>query len=703
MSDTPQPDDNRQQSAHDKHRERERRRNAEASESGRDIGEIPPVENPERRALAEQSFRLFCESYLPQTFRLAWSEDHLKVIAKIETAVTLGGTFAVAMPRGSGKTSLCEAAALWAILTGRRKFVALVGAEEQGALEMLASLKIELETNELLLADFPEAVFPVWQLEGIVQRSRGQLYKGERTHIGWNGKRLILPTIPGSQASGAIVRVAGITGRVRGMKHKRPDGNSARPDLAIVDDPQTDESAKNPDQCAKRARLVTGAILGLAGPDTKIACAMPCTVIRSGDLADQFLDRKLHPEWQGERTKLIYSFPTATAPWDEYFEIRKSSFAAGNHGRESTAFYGERRAEMDAGALVAWPARHNPDELSAVQHAMNLRADNPETFWAEYQNEPRDHQADAQAPLTAEQVAGKQNGYTRSQVPANCEHLTAFIDVQARLLYYVVMAWEESFSGYVLDYGTCPEQPLDYFAYRDANPTLAAISPGAGEEGQIVAGLKMLTMQLLSRDWIRADGARMRITRCVVDRGWKPTLITEFCRQSPMAAALTPSIGHGVKAKEKPLTDGAPKAGERRGLAWMQPAIARHEGRDVRHVTYDTNFWKSFSHARLRVAEADRGCVSLFRASSYEHRMLADHLTSEAPTVVESKGRRVEEWTLKPGLSDNHWFDCFVGNHVAASMCGCSLSELPAGKGKPRPKLKLSEIYERKRQEREGR
>ena len=58
-------------------------------------------------------------------------------------------------------------------------------------------------------------------------------------------------------------------------------------------------------QCATRERIIAGAVLGLAGPGKKIAGIMPCTVIHPGDLADRILDREKHPEWNGERTKLV--------------------------------------------------------------------------------------------------------------------------------------------------------------------------------------------------------------------------------------------------------------------------------------------------------------------------------------------------------------------------------------------------------------
>jgi len=107
---------------------------------------------------------------------------------------------------------------LWAVLYGHREFVCLIGASEVHAVEMLESIKMELDGNDLLEADFPEVCYPIRCLDGIANRCSGQLYKGQRTHIGWTANEVVLPTIPGSAASGAIIRVAGITGRIRGMK-----------------------------------------------------------------------------------------------------------------------------------------------------------------------------------------------------------------------------------------------------------------------------------------------------------------------------------------------------------------------------------------------------------------------------------------------------------------------------------------------------
>lgn len=141
--------------------------------------------------------------------------------------------------------------------------------------------------------------------------------------LGRTAKEIVLPTIADSPASGAIIKVAGITGRIRGMKFKKFDGSSVRPSLVVLDDPQTDESARSLSQCANRESILAGAVLGLAGPGKKISGIMPCTVIRPGDMADNILDRDKHPEWNGERTRMAYYRPTRSLAksiaWSEAF------------------------------------------------------------------------------------------------------------------------------------------------------------------------------------------------------------------------------------------------------------------------------------------------------------------------------------------------------------------------------------------------
>ena len=672
-------------------RNAERDRQAEQSLAGRDIGPLPEVVNPDRKAACERNFQLFCESYFPETYSLAWSPDHLKVIEKIETAVLRGGLFALALPRGSGKTTITESAALWSMLYGHREFVVLIGATESAALELLDSLKTELEVNERLAEDFPEVCYPVAQLEGIANRCAGQLYKGERTRITWTSNEIVLPTVEGSRASGIIVRVAGITGRIRGMKFKRSDGRSVRPSLVIIDDPQTSESAGSLEQTRKRVRVLAGDILGLAGPGQKISGIMPCTIIRPGDMADIILNRNTHPDWNGEKTRMVYRFPTNMKLWEEYAEIRAEALRTEGNFQKATEFYLANREAMDAGAEVSWEARFNHDEVSALQHAMNLKFQDEAAFMREYQNDPLPDDTADDSLLSVDEICAKINGLARRRVPLKCDRLTMFVDVQKALLFYVVIAWAEDFTGAVIDYGSWPDQHRHEYSLADANPSIQTLFPKAGFEGALYAALSALTEECLGREWEREDGAVLKIERALVDANWGQStdVVYQFCRQSSHAGVILPSHGRYVGASSKPMTEYRKQQGDRLGFNWMIPNVAGK--RAIRHVIYDTNYWKSFIHARLAVPVGDKGSLTLYGRIPGAHQLFAEHLTAEYRVKTQGRGRTVDEWKLKPQSHDNHFLDCVAGCAVCGSMLGASLPETLPVKLDRKPMIRLSD------------
>jgi phage terminase large subunit GpA-like protein len=277
--------------------------------------------------------------------------------------------------------------------------------------------------------------------------------------------------------------------------------------------------------------------------------------------------------------------------------------------------------------------------------------------------------------LTADEIAGKINRRQRCEVPIGCQHVTMFVDVQANLLYYVVAAWENDFAGYVIDYGTYPDQQRPYFTLRDARRTLAIATNASGLEGAIYAGLESLTCELLGREWRRDDGAALRIERCLIDANWGSCtdVVYQFCRQSVHAGIVMPSHGRFVGASSLPFSEYRRGPGDHVGHNWRIPASSR---RALRHVVFDTNFWKSFVHARLAVSMGDRGCLSLFGDRSEQHRMFAEHITAEYRVKTEGRGRTVDEWKPRPQRGDNHWLDCMVGCAVAASMVGCALPSM---------------------------
>jgi len=289
-----------------------------------------------------------------------------------------------------------------------------------------------------------------------------------------------------------------------------------------------------------------------------------------------------------------------------------------------------------------------------------------DAFAAEYQNEPSLQQTSDQA-LTVDQVMEKVNGYRRGEVPPACTKLTMFIDVHDRLLFYAVCAWEETFTGHVIDYGTFPEQRRSVFTLADARRTLGRTFPGAGVDGAIHAGLEQLVSTYLSREWNRSGGL-MKIDRLLVDMGYKPGIVADV-RRKVGGSAMMLSKGVGIRASRKPIAEYARKPGETIGHYWYTPNV--HKTKQFQHVLVDVNYWKRFVHEGLRTAAGDRGCLSVFGKDGRAHELLAEHVArSEKWVEVTGPGGAVREWSLLPTRPDNHWFDCLVGCAAAASMCG---------------------------------
>jgi len=178
-----------------------------------------------------------------------------------------------------------------------------------------------------------------------------------------------------------------------------------------------------------------------------------------------------------------------------------------------------------------------------------------------------------------------------------------------------------------------------------------------------------------------------------------------------------PAHGRYVGAASVPFAELRRRPGDRAGHHWRVPG--ERGGRGVRHLLVDANFWKTFAHARLAVPLGDPGCLSLFgrrgdgsaglgcvdvsaRASAgvpvADHRLLAEHLTAEAPVRTAGRGREVDEWRPRPGR-DDHRLDCLVGCCAAGSLQGAVLHGTGGAGGRRQrpPPLKLSEIQKQRR------
>jgi hypothetical protein len=253
---------------------------------------------------------------------------------------------------------------------------------------------------------------------------------------------------------------------------------------------------------------------------------------------------------------------------------------------------------------------------------MNRKIDDPRSFMAEMQNAPlADLVLGLVDDLDADAICEKVNRVPRGVVPRDCSRLTAFIDVGGKVLFGCVVAWSGNFTGHVVDYGTFPKQNRAFFAADDARPSLLDQFPDYDETARVYGGLTAIVEKIVARPWRREGSGELRVERCLVDAGWLPDVVHQFCSQSPLAPILMPSKGFAVGAAGKPMSEWPIRPGEHCGLNWrVNPVTGGGFGR---LCVFDPNFWKSFVATRLLSPPGSAGCMQLFGDGKGEHQLFA--------------------------------------------------------------------------------
>lgn len=83
------------------------------------------------------------------------------------------------------------------------------------------------------------------------------------------------------------------------------------------------------------------------------------------------------PLWESHKFRAIIEWPKRTDLWEKWEEVFL------NEGEEAADdFYVQRKAEMDDGAVVSWPA------MRPLLRLMKIRANDHHAFDCEYQNDP---------------------------------------------------------------------------------------------------------------------------------------------------------------------------------------------------------------------------------------------------------------------------------------------------------------------------
>jgi hypothetical protein len=607
------------------------------------------------------------------------------MVTAILRAAEIGGDQAIAAPRGEGKTTTVECVVIFCILKGILRFPIICAATGPDAEQILTNIKLRFEMNELLAADFPEVCVPIRALEGAPQRAGGQTVNGKRTMIRWSGRKIVFPTVDGSRASGAVLMTRGLDAAIRGIRH-----GSIRPDLAIIDDPETRESVCSEEQTDRRALIIEQDIGGLAGSKHKLARVMLTTTMNRRSISFKYTDPKEQPSWRGKRYRQLLSKPDREDLWDEYIMQRQANQQEEDDAaRGAHAYYLANRAEMDAGAEVANPESFSETvledgtqlEASALQRVYNLVADRGWSYvLCELQNDPPEEDEPTESGVTAYMIQHKRlGGYPKGTIPPDIAAVTAGIDVGKFACHWVVDAWRSDATSFRLDYGV-----------QEVHGTVRG-SDDAIERG-IMAALHQWREETLAAPYRDAAGDDKPVGLTLVDAGYRADAVYQFCREVG-GVLFRPAMGFGEAT-------GAAKT------SFRQPVRSSKDKKSGDHwflsrqprgdwlVCMDTDYWKRWLHDRIMTPHDRPGTFLMFGDDPKPHFTFGKHLTAEIEVeeFVRNKGMK-RFW--KKINKNNHYFDAAYMSAVAASMCGIRL--LTQRKTVTPKRVSLSELQSQKR------
>ena len=635
----------------------------------RDIGPLPPVKDVRKRRQAKKSLLYFLKNFLPEWFKKPFSEAHRDMIARIERSIISGTKFAYAFPRGFGKTSVMLASMMWAILNGHSRCVVYIASSDAGAAKALKLIYNKLRKSETLRDYYPELIC-LYKLDGETKRQKGQTMEGVKTEVRYvPGETLEMPQLASVESSGAKIMTTSIESKFRGILDDA-GGDLIRPDLVVLDDLQTDEAARSPNQIAKIMNTIDQGVYGLREFGGKMAMFFIGTVIAKGDLCETFLDHDLNPTWRGVRRPAIESMPDNLQLWETgYRQAWLQSIELDDDFATAKRYYRRNRKELERGAKPLWPANVPADCVSNLECLMRIYLEKPKTFYSEYQLEPLVEVND-----TSQIILSPRNlTYTpRYIVPNWATQLVAGVDVGKYMASYVVLGVRKSdFTAAVVDYGTYPEQSTLDFKYVLAQNTWGGTREKT-EPALIRNGLLNLVYTLRKR-WRREDGNTMLVNQILIDRGYYPFVIKEVCAEQHVPYIL-PVKGYGSSPTRMQLSEWKPKPGIDKGDNFIIDTTDKQYGT---YVHADTNHWKTVLSQVVKLDGMAEGSLRLFGDDPGRHTMLLRHLQSEYPIEVTARGLTINEWRLVKKDEDNHLLDALLYAYVAASLSGCRFIEQP--------------------------
>lgn len=652
--------------------ERMRQRELMASKRAaeRDL-KIPAPKNPKNRERALVDAEFFLGHYFGNVFCEPFTSDRLDMLQSIENAALYGGDQAIAGPRGEGKTRIVLYQGVRLALNNISTFPIVIGKSQTKAERDLKTIREKFQQNQAFIDDFPEIGYPFKALGGWASRANMQTVSGEYTQMEMAKDHLIFPTIRPDQldwgkdfrvlSCGQIFASMGVDGPVRGTTYR-----DKRPTIAIIDDIEDKQAARSDTLILQNEAIIEEDIGGLGSSSEPIARVFLCTIQNRKCLAYKYTDTKQKPSWRGRRYRKMIRPPDRMDLVERFIELWQNRKSDDPDAREAFRFWRDNQEAIETGCIVSNPYSYSkkphsdgePMEVSAI-HSYYIRVARygAKAVATEIDNDPPEDAGPVGQGLTPEIVASRISGLDRFMLPANTVALTAAIDLGKYRLHWVVIAWQQGGTGFVVDYG---EEAV--FGTDKSMGTEAT-------EAVVYESLIDFRTKLLEKQFLDPEGNRKSIDFCMVDSGNFTQAAYQFCKD--MGGIFHPSKGYSpYRHRDKH---------EANTIVGYNLHAKKLPAHNVWLYELDTDYWKQFIHERFLTPTFDddgiyrRGSLSIFTPEgNRKHGYFAKHIAAEelVTEFKEGKGSKTF-WSVKN--ENNHWLDATYMAAAAGEACGVKL------------------------------
>lgn len=255
--------------------------------------------------------------------------------------------------------------------------------------------------------------------------------------------------------------------------------------------------------------------------------------------------------------------------------------------------------------------------------------------------------------LIPEFVSERRIALPRGLAPVDTNRVILGADVGDRLCHWVLLAFRESQSLHVLDYGTV-DVPVRNYTLRQA----------------ITQAIVDLIESLAVGVTGEKDRGRIPLSAAYIDSGHEPDAIFDAAKLITKSIELVPVLGRGETQYQKRKFTLPSKKGNvvRQIDAAGRWYVSRVQRAAVHQLTLDSDAMKLLVQSGLRVEPQRPGSITLFDGPATVHRKFAKHLTSEQRIPEEIPGEAPKLKWHRNGA--NHFFDAITYAAVAALRLG---------------------------------